>query len=250
MSDFFMRGDAPLTVEEWGQLDKVVVHVARQFLVGRKFIELAGPFGAGTEVIPMGTGKGRKYLNMETIQEDFVLYWRDIEANRKMGVPVEWGAAAEAAAKCAKAEDKMILDALSKAAKKKVELGDWDEPGVALESIVSATESLFDDGFFGPYAVIASPALYTKTQRVARGMGRMVSRLIRDVAEGGLFRTPLLGPDQAMVVSLGVHNLDLAVAQDLITAYMGNEALDHTFRVMESLVLRIKRPGAICVLTK
>jgi len=40
------------------------------------------------------------------------------------------------------------------------------------------------------------------------------------------------------------------VAQDLITAYMGNEGLDHLFRVMETLVLRVKRPGAICGLTK
>ena len=83
---------------------------------------------------------------------------------------------------------------------------------------------------------------------VARGMGRMVSKLIKDVAEGGLFRTPILGADQGMVISLGVQNLDLAIAQDLITAYMGNEGLDHSFRVMESLVLRIKHPGAICVL--
>ena len=49
---------------------------------------------------------------------------------------------------------------------------------------------------------------------------------------------------------LDSQNFDLAIAQDLITAYMGNEGLDHLFRVMESLVLRIKRPGAICVLTK
>ena len=41
-----------------------------------------------------------------------------------------------------------------------------------------------------------------------------------------------------------------AVAQDLLTAYLGNEDLDHKFRVLESLVLRIKRPAAICVLKK
>jgi uncharacterized linocin/CFP29 family protein len=248
MSDLFMRGDAPLTQEEWKQLDKIVVQVARQFLVGRRFIELAGPFGAGTEVIPVGTGANRKQLPMQAIEEDFTLLWRDVEANRQLGVPIEWGAAAEAAAKCAKAEDKMVLGALSKAAKTKVKLGDWSEPGAALASVVSATEALFADGFFGPYAVIVSPGLYTQTQRMARGMGRMVSKLIKDVAEGGLFRTPLLGAAQGMVVSLGIQNVDLAIAQDLITAYMGNEGLDHSFRVMESLVLRIKRPGAICLL--
>jgi uncharacterized linocin/CFP29 family protein len=250
MSDLYMRGDAPLTQEEWEQLDNVVVHVARQFLVGRRFIELAGPFGAGTEVIPVGSGANRKHLPMQVIQADFELLWRDVEANRQLGVPIEWGAAAEAAAKCAKAEDSMILSALSKAAKKKVKLGTWSEPGAALESVVAATEALFDDGFFGPYAVIVSPGLYAQTQRVEQGMGRLVSKLIKDVAQGGLFRTPLLGADQGLVVALGVQNFDLAVAQDLITAYMGNEGLDHSFRVMESLVLRIKRNGAVCQLAK
>jgi uncharacterized linocin/CFP29 family protein len=250
MSDFFMRGDAPLTPEEWDQLDNVVVQVARQFLVGRKFIELAGPFGAGTEVIPVGVGESRKHLQMQTIQQDFKLFWRDIEANRKAGVPVEWGAAAEAVSKCAQIEDQMIFDGLFEAAKSKANLGDWDAPGAALESVVAATEALFTAGFFGPYAIVVSPALYAKTQRVAEGMGRLVSKQIKDVAKGGLFRSPLLDAGQGLAVSLGVQNFDLAVAQDLITAYMGNEELDHAFRVMESVVLRIKRPGAICALGK
>jgi uncharacterized linocin/CFP29 family protein len=47
-----------------------------------------------------------------------------------------------------------------------------------------------------------------------------------------------------------VQNLDLVVAQDLVTAYLGPENMDHHFRVLESLVLRIKRPGAICALEK
>jgi uncharacterized linocin/CFP29 family protein len=77
-------------------------------------------------------------------------------------------------------------------------------------------------------------------------MGRIVGKLIEDVAEGGVFRSPILQPEEGLVLSLGAHNLDLVVAQDLTTAYLGNEGLDHSYQVMESLVLRIKRPGAIC----
>ena len=47
MSDYLMRGDAPLSDSEWERLDKTVVSAAREFLVGRKFLDLAGPFGAG-----------------------------------------------------------------------------------------------------------------------------------------------------------------------------------------------------------
>lgn len=251
MSGFLMREDAPLSAEEWAQLDKVVVGTARQFLVGRRFIELVGPVGAGTQTVPVGTGDARTFLTFETIEEDLTLYWKDVEASRKAGIPLDLGQVAEASAACARQEDKLILDGMMKAAKSKVVLGDWDADSAnILGDVVAATEALVSDGFYGPYAVVLSPALYAKTQRVAKGMGRLVSKLVKDVAEGGMFQSPLLAPDQALVLSLGAQNFDLVVAQDLITAYMGNEGLDHLFRVMESLVLRIKRPGAICVMKK
>ena len=78
----------------------------------------------------------------------------------------------------------------------------------------------------------------------------MESKLIKDVAEGGLFRSPMLAENQGLVIALGAHNFDLVMAQDLITAYLGPESMDHTFRVLEGLTLRIKRPGAICALEK
>ena len=251
MSDFLMREGAPLSVEEWAQLDKTVVGTARQFLVARRFVEIVGPVGAGTQTVPVGTGDARSFLTFETIEEDLTLYWKDVEASRQAGIPLDLGQVAKASAACAHREDKMVFDGLMKAANKKVVLGDWDADSEAiLGNIVEATEKLVSDDFYGPYAVVLSPALYAKTQRVARGMGRLVSKLIKDVAESGLLQSPMLNKDQAFVVSLGAHNFDLVVAQDLIAAYMGNEGLDHRFRVMESLVLRIKRPGAICVLKK
>lgn len=142
----------------------------------------------------------------------------------------------------------MILNALLQAADKSVALSDWGEPGTALADVVAATQALVSDAFYGPYVVVLSPALYAQTQRVAFGMGHLVSKLIEDVAEGGFFRSPLLGTQSGLVMSIGAHNMDLVVGQDITTAYAENEGLDHDFRVLETLVLRIKRPGAICKL--
>ena len=206
--------------------------------------------GAGTEVVAVGSGEERKVLDLVFIEEDFGLSWRDIEANRKAGLPPDLGAAAKASMACARKEDEMIFGALTAAAGKQVPIGDWSEPRSAFASIVEATEKLVADSFYGPFAVVLSPALYAKTQRVVEGVGRLESKLIKDVAEGGVFRSPVLGEGQGLVLSLGVFNLDLVVGQDLITAYMGNDKLDHCFRVLESLVLRIKRPGAICALAQ
>jgi uncharacterized linocin/CFP29 family protein len=270
-----MRDDAPLSVDEWAALDGVVVKTAKTLLVGRRFIEVTGPLGAGTLAVPVfrvctgeghcdcdgescecGEGEcecgathvcGRELLPMNVVEHDFILSWRDVAANRQMGLGMELGPAGAAAAACARDEDGLILDTLLTAeGRNTVALKDWDAPGAALENVVEATEALVSAGFYGPYALVVSPALYAKTQRVAKGMGRLVSKLIGDVAEGGMFRSPILQPEEGLVVSLGAHNMDLVIAQDLTIGYMGNEGLDHLYRVMESLVLRIKRPGAIC----
>jgi uncharacterized linocin/CFP29 family protein len=212
--------------------------------------------GAGDSVCGCGEGEcecsathvsGRELIPTEIIENDFILSWRDIAANRQIGLGLELGPAGAAAAACARAEDEHVFDALlTVEGRNTIALADWDEPGAALENVVEATQALVSAGFYGPYALVISPALYAKTQRVYKGMGRTVGKLLGEIVEGGTFRSPLLRPNEGLVLSLGAHNLDLVVAEDLTTAYLGNEGLDHRYRVMESLVLRIKRPGAIC----
>jgi uncharacterized linocin/CFP29 family protein len=284
MSDYLMRDDAPLSDEEWATLDELVVGVARKLLVGRRFIHLTGPLGMGVQAVPLPTVSGgeaclhdeegcaceagecgviqvtgHRFLSLPLIHQDFRLSWRDIEASRRMGWPPELGPAGAASAACARAEDELIFHGhpehgyqglLNADGRHTVPLGGWDEPGQAFADIVAATEALVANGFYEPFAVILSPALYARTQRIAKGVGRLESKLIEDVAEGGLFRSPVLAENQGLVVAQGVQNLDLVVAQDLATAYLGPENMDHHFRVLESLVLRIKRAGAICTLEK
>jgi uncharacterized linocin/CFP29 family protein len=284
MSDYLMRDDAPFSDEEWEKLDELVVGVARKLLVGRRFIQLTGPLGAGVQTVPVpavGSAEaclhdeegcaceageceviqvtGHKFLSLPLIHQDFRLAWRDIEASRQMGWPLELGPAAAASAACARAEDELIFHGhpehgyeglLNATGRHTVSLGNWDESGQAFANIVAATEALVADGFYEPFAVVLSPALYAKTQRIVEGTGRLEGKLIKDVAEGGLFRSPVLAEDQGLVIAQGAHNFDLVVAQDLITAYLGPENMDHTFRAMEILSLRIKRPGAICTLEK
>jgi uncharacterized linocin/CFP29 family protein len=260
MTDILMRGDAPLSGEEWAKLDELVTGVARKLLVGRRIVELTGPLGLGTQAVPLltvDTSDGvaqvseRGFLTLSVLEQDFELAWQDMTSAQSHGLPLELGPAAVASAACANQEDRLLFDTLLNAQGRcTAKLGNWDEPGQALESIVAATEQLVGSGFVGPFAVVLSPSLFAKTQRVAHGMGRLVSKLIKDVAEGGLFRSPLLDANQGIVLAQGRHNLDLVVGQDLTVAYLGNEDLDHRFRILESLVLRIKRPGAICTLKK
>ena len=47
--DFLMRDGAILNPEQWTELDAVVVKTAKTVLTGRKFLDIYGPLGAGTE---------------------------------------------------------------------------------------------------------------------------------------------------------------------------------------------------------
>lgn len=263
MADYLMREDAPFGEEVWAKLDDLTVKAARQILVGRKFIELIGPFGYGFQAIPaagvLAAGDDGEIveppaqLPVLTVQKDFWLSAQPIETSKKFGLPLELGAAAAAAAFVARKEDELIFfghgqsKGLLKAAGLSVPLAGWEEAGSALQNVADAREALVKEGAYGPYAAILSPALYGKLTRFVSG-GRLELSLVKDVAEGGVFQTPILGEKQGLVVSLGPQNFDLAVGQDLITAYLGPEGMSHRFRVLESLALRIKRPEAICVL--
>lgn len=281
MGDYLMREEAPLTAEEWQQVDNVVVSVARQILVGRRFISLTGPLGIGTQVVALDTiggaeaclhdesgcacsleacdavrVTGRRFVAVPLIHKDFMLAWRDIETARQFG-RLDLGPAAAAAMFVARAEDELIFKGhpehgypglLNVDGRQTLALSDWKTSGAALNDVAMAAQTLAEAGFYPPYALVVSPALYGLLQRVYKNSGELESELVEEIAEGGIFHSPALAPKQALLVAKGPHWIDLAVAQDMITAYVGPEGMDHRFRVLESLVLRIKQPGAICVI--
>jgi uncharacterized linocin/CFP29 family protein len=281
MEEYLMRNDAPFSAEEWAKLDGLVVGVAKKLLVGRRVVEVFGPLGAGTQMVQVSqyhvtaacqhTGddvecgddccdcggdcdaidvEKRLILSVPFIHKDFVLRWLDVASAKQNGLPVDFGPAGAAAAMVANKEDEMVFGAmLSQEGRTTVKATDWSEPGSVFANLVSATTALAQNGFFGPYTVVVSPAVYAMLHRPMQGgMGMLEIKQAKELASGGVYQTPALQENQAIVVSQGVQNMDLAVAQDLTTAYLGPERMDHVFRVMESLVLRVKRPGAICTI--
>lgn len=62
----------------------------------------------------------------------------------------------------------------------------------------------------------------------------------------GVLQSPLIKGEEAIVLATGRENFDLIVGQDLITAYLGPDKMDHPFRVLETVLLRLKRLGSIC----
>jgi uncharacterized linocin/CFP29 family protein len=269
MPDYLMRDDAPLTREDWEKLDELVIEAARKLLVGRRMITLTGPFGAGLQTVTLDSlevGKAcvhepdcegdcecpavqiseRKTLALSVIHKDFWLRWRDVETSRQFGLPLDLSPAAAAAATCAQAEDQMIFTQLLEAAGTKIAAADWAEEGNGFANVVAATEALITAGHYGPYAVALPPSLYARLHRLMGRGGRLEVEHIGRVASGGVLQSP--GLQAPLVIAQGVQNLDLVIGQDLVTAYLGPDLVDHHFRVLETLVLRLKQAGAICVM--
>lgn len=274
MTDLLMREDSPLTSEEWAKLDSLVVEVARKTLAGRRFLHLFGPLGAGVQVVPVdrlggvtGAAVGfegeeaaeavelaeREYIPLTTISKEFVLRWDDLALARQHGGEIDFSPAAAAAFTVARAEDTLLFHGqarepglLKAKGRTTAPLGEWETtPGAALEAVLAAWNKLTAAGFSGDFALVLSNPLFAKLHRVNGGTGVLEIAQIRELVKT-IVPTPALKPNQALLIAAGPENLDIAIGQDLITAYLGPDGMDHVFRVFESLALRVKRPGAIC----
>jgi len=278
MQDLLYRGDAPLTAQEWTLIDNTVTAAARRVLVARRFLDLFGPLGAGLQDIdynvfgPSGQAKisllgetetdpiqpiRRVHEHVPMIYKDFMLYWRDLETARRQGIPFDLGSAAAAAVFTAQQEDELIFNGnesfgfqglLTAKGAHAVETGDWTEAGSAFRTAAAAVQTLLADGFYPPYAVVVNPVAYAQMQRVYECSGVLEIEHVRELVQGGVFQSQAIHHAPGLVLSLGPQNVDLAIAQDIITAYLGPEGMNHPFRVFETLVLRIKRPQGICLL--
>lgn len=275
MAEYLQRDQAPFGVAEWAAIDQAVVRTAQSVLIGRRFINLVGPFGPGVEVLPndvlSGSGGGRvdllgdaedeqlsigsrQFLPLPLIYKDFWIHWRDLESSRVSGVPLDTGKAAAAAAATAQTEDRLIFDGNAALGlpglrtvdgRQQLPMGNWDTMGTAFTDVVEGIRVLTQAGFTGPYALAVSPRLYADLNRIFDGTGVLEVEQIEKLARRGVYPSAVLPEPGALLIDSGAQNLDLGVGLDLSTAYVESSNLNHHFRVLESLVLRIRRPGAI-----
>ena len=84
MMDYLSRESAPFTEELWQEIDDAVVESARRNLVGRRFLTVFGPLGAGAQSIHIDSEKkeevfedgvartqGRQYAEIPQVFDDF-----------------------------------------------------------------------------------------------------------------------------------------------------------------------------------
>ncbi|MFX3625694.1 MAG: family 1 encapsulin nanocompartment shell protein [Ectobacillus sp.] len=269
--------DLPLTEQEYHQLQQVVIEAARKQLVGRRFIELYGPLGRGVQSIfndifvenheakldfqgsfdTIIESSKRVNYTIPMLYKDFMLYWRDLEQAKVLDIPIDFSTAANASRDVAILEDQLIfhgskefdIPGLMNVKGRLTHLiRNWHESGSAFQDVVDARNKLLDMNHNGPFALVLSPELYALLHRVHKDTNVLEIEHVRELVTDGVFQSPVLKGKTGVLVNTGRNNLDLAVSEDFEIAYLGDEGMNHPFRVYETVVLRIKRPSAICTL--
>lgn len=273
--DYLFRDDAPFGDVVWSSIDQVVIRVARDQLIGRRFIPIFGPLGAGVDSINMddleidGDSKidfggeeedipirikGRKYVTIPMIYKDLLISWRDMERSKQIGFPLELSPVAIAATACCHQEDDIIFNGnreygypglTTAEGRQIVGKSHWAEGENSFKDVAAGIEKLVRKGFYGPYVLVVSPDVYLQMQRIQPGTGILELDRVRELVGGKVYKTPVLGENKAVLLAKGAENMDLVIGQDMITAYLGPEQMNHRFRVFETLLLRIKRPEGI-----
>src|SRR5581483_12198987 len=155
METFQKNVEFPLDDTQTKRLREAIVKEATRTLVGRYFIEVWGPLGAGLETVSfetfatdelaridleggidakIATPREEVYRRIPIIYKDFELHWRDVDFARKNGSPLDVTRAIRAAHFVADREDDLIFNGheelsieglLNAKARNKLPLGDW-----------------------------------------------------------------------------------------------------------------------------
>lgn len=267
--DYLYREGSPISADLWKQIDDAVVSTAKSILTGRRFISNYGPLGGGIQSInvdsiseleesegDISVIKGRTYRHIPLINQDFSLLWRDLEFSDQMGLPVDLSAAIQAASQCALKEDELIFLGNEELGYKglinedgviKLQLSDWSEGENPFKDISVGIAKFIENGIVGRKALVVSPKLYVELQRIQPGTGTTEYERISRLLNGNIFSTPVLKGDKAVLVCAEPHNIDLVIGQDMITTYLETKNLNHYFRIIETLLLRIKNKNAVIV---
>jgi uncharacterized linocin/CFP29 family protein len=283
------RAQAPLREEEWRQLDEAVVRAVQPVLIGRRVLPVKQLAGVGvmevqwdelTEMSPAVISMygetpaediivyTRKSLIVPILHKDFRIHWRDMEASRRFGTPLDTANAESAALVVAQLEDELILNGeiagkprlgiqgLTTVNGRQTQASDgaWATSPNALTTVQKAAAKLLNENFPPPYDLIVQPKAFMDAHTLIANTAISQIEKIRELIGGNIYVTPLIkssggATNSAILMKSGAENADLCVAQDLKTFYMQTVDMNHHFKVYEALVPRIKRPKAICEIT-
>jgi uncharacterized linocin/CFP29 family protein len=278
---------AQLTDEELLYIDSRVVEAVRPVLVGRRlfpvftlphagFITVRGykrtdMSQARISLYGQGKNKDRSIktafdITVPVIHKEFTINWRDLEASRNAGLPLDAQDAENAARQCAEEEDKLLLTgeytgwralgieglATATGRNTKASAGAW--PANSLTDLSAAIGELEADGHTGPYAAILRSSWAAKLRALVSNTATKWIDVVKDLFAAGIYVSDSVyssagATTSALVVEPSQENFEMVIGRDLSTFTKQDEDMNLQCKVHEVVAPRIKRPTSICELT-
>jgi uncharacterized linocin/CFP29 family protein len=257
---YLARDDAPFESAVWDLLDTTMQQAARGQLIGRRVLDTEGPYGLGLKAVPLADRESEsglvasQVLPVFFVQKPFTLGTRDIASYERDGLALDTGPVAEATLDCARLEDELIFHGapnvpglLTAEGSCRMDLSSWEEVGAAANDVIRAMTQLDDAGFHGPYVLALAPQRYNLLFRLyPRGKQTELEHLRTMVSEG-IYKAPIL-ESGGVLLAANVQCASIVLGQDMNVGYVGPAGSQQEFTISESLAMRIRQPGAICVL--
>ena len=117
-------------------------------------------------------------------------------------------------------------------------------------AVVQAINDLEAAAYFRPYACILSNSLFSAVYTPIPGSMVLPADGLAPVLNGPLLRSSTLDDGTGLVLSLQGNAVEIVVGSDINVRYLqANKDGEHLFRVSQRLVLRIKDPTSIALLS-
>ncbi len=260
--DILKRSISPVSAAAWEEIDEQAVKVLKSRLSGRKFVDVAGPFGWDHASVPTGRldvskaeGKNEVHWGVHVVQPlvetrvSFEMGVWELDNVARGARDMDLDPLIEAAEKIASFEENAIFNGF--------------EPGciIGLSQSGSAQEISLSTGnpreimaglsealvFFnrnsieGPYALVAGPQLWQIID--VFGDGYPLKKRVSSLADGGIIFSPNI--EGGFLVSKRGGDLELTLGQDFSIGYESTVGDKVRLFMAESFTFRVIEPNAV-----
>ncbi len=263
--DALNRGLAPFDGDIWAAVEEAAADAARDRLTARRFLDVDGPFGMGLTSIELGNDGfcrapeedeagqilGRA-ISVPMIRKSFKLSLRRLAGHLDHNQPLDLAPAEDAAEAVARREEELIYygqpdfglpGLLSAEGRCHRKGGDWSGVDAVLHDVLNAVTALDEGGFRGPYALVLEPKLYNGLFRRYPDSDMLQVEHLGRLCTRGIFKAPIKG---GAVVDPRAGRI--VVGQDLTAGYSGHDGVHYQLYLLESLVLKLDEPKAVCTI--
>jgi uncharacterized linocin/CFP29 family protein len=257
---------APVSDAAWNEIDVEARRTLRNFLAGRKVVDVTGPSGWETSATDLGLidalpdeaadgveAAVRRVAPLIELRTRFTMPRRELDSIDRGNRAPDLRPVIEAARRAALAEDHAIFAGYATGHISGISeqtphdrIAITDDYEFFPNSVASAVAALRAAGVDGPFGVALGPRAYTTVVETTRHGGYPIMEQIRLITGGPLVWAPAV--DGAIVLSLRGGDFELVSGEDFSIGYASHDPESVSLYLEESMTFRAHTPEAAVVL--